>query len=426
MLINNAKLKINKLCCQNNMFPLNPSEFFHILQLIWLSIALTAFLLSLWIIIPAPNLFFIPLSVGIPEISPWLIIIQAISLIIALINFQANLFFKILLFANLTGLVLALMPVIQFPQVSARFQQEVEAKLGQDYLKYIPDARQAQMRPKPLILKDLFLGIPQPEVRIDRAIAFAQLDEVTLTLNVYKPLSVGKHPTIVVIYGGAWQNGTPEKNENFSLYMASQNYTVIAIDYRHAPKYRFPTQLNDVQLALQYIKDNALELEVDLDKMVIMGRSAGGQLAALTGYDNDIIAFKAVVDYYGPINLTHAYRNLPIPDPIDTRTILEEYLGDNPDKLPELYKQASPINYVQPNLPPTLLIYAHRDHIVQPTAGAKMAHKLTQAGNCAIFLEIDWADHAFDTVFFGLSNQLALYYTERFLASVLETVRKVL
>ena len=134
--------------------------------------------------------------------------------------------------------------------------------------------------------------------------------------------------------------------------------------------------------------------------MAIMGRSAGGQLAVLSGYENEFITFKAVVDYYGSINLTHGYYNPPFPDPINTRAVLENFLGGNPDQLPNLYKQASPINYVKPNLPPTLLIYAHRDHIVQSTAGKKMAQKLLKSGNCAIFLEIDWADCMLLIVFF--------------------------
>ena len=397
----------------------NFAELLTIFKIIYLFIVCLAFFLSLWVIIPAPNLFFIRLSVGIPELSPWLIVIHLLSFAFGLAYFQTNLWFQLSILANLIGLGLSLLPLIHFSRVNLHWQQEIKAKLGRDYLQNIPESIKTKMRSKPLIIKDLFTGIPQPQVRIERGISFAQLDKISLKLNVYKPFFVGKYPCIIVIYGGAWQNGSPHENEPFSLYMANQGYTVIAIDYRHAPQYRFPTQLNDVHLALQYIKDHAVDLEIDLHRMAIMGRSAGGQLALLSGYQNDVIKFKAVVDYYSPINLPHAYRYLPFPDPINTRAILESYIGDNPDNLPDLYQQASPINYVKKNLPPTLLIYPQRDHIVQAAAGRKMAQKLTDSGNCAIFLEINWADHAFDTVFFGISNQLALYYTERFLASIL-------
>ena len=72
-------------------------------------------------------------------------------------------------------------------------------------------------------------------------------------------------------------------------------------------------------------------------------------------------------------------------------------------------------------MPSSLLIYASRDHIVQAEAGRKMTKKLKEYDNTVVYLEIPWADHAFDAVFFGLSNQISLYYTERFLAHTLKT-----
>jgi acetyl esterase/lipase len=67
-----------------------------------------------------------------------------------------------------------------------------------------------------------------------------------------------------------------------------------------------------------------------------------------------------------------------------------------------------------------LLIYGSRDHIVESKYGRGLAQSLTAQGNQAVFIEIPWADHAFDSVFQGVSNQFALYYTERFLAWALQ------
>ena len=154
--------------------------------------------------------------------------------------------------------------------------------------------------------------------------------------------------------------------------------------------------------------------------MAIMGRSAGGHLASLAAYGQHVIPIRAVVNYYAPVDLTAGYYDRPIPDPINTRTILENFLGDTPQELPELYRQASPIDYIKSNLPPSLLVYAGRDHLVQAKFGRELYDKLKATDNPAILLEIPWAEHAFDAVFFGVSNQLALYYTERFLASILQ------
>ena len=191
------------------MLQLNLFEFLGILKVIWLLVALIAFFLNLWIIVPAPNSLFLYLSVGTPEISLWLIVIQGISLIIGLINFHSNVFSYVIISCNLIGLGLSLLPLVQFAKVNARLKAEMEAQRGKNYLNFIPDSLKAKMRRKPLILTDLFRGIPLETVRIERGISFAQLDGIDLTLNVYKPLSVGKYPSIIVIYGGGWQNGSP-------------------------------------------------------------------------------------------------------------------------------------------------------------------------------------------------------------------------
>jgi acetyl esterase/lipase len=105
-----------------------------------------------------------------------------------------------------------------------------------------------------------------------------------------------------------------------------------------------------------------------------------------------------------------------VPDPINTRAVLEAFLGGNPEQVPQLYRDASPVNYIASNLPPSLLVYPMRDHIVLPKFGRQLYQKLKGAGNQVVLCEIPWAEHAFDAVFQGVSNQLALYYTERFLA----------
>jgi acetyl esterase/lipase len=72
-------------------------------------------------------------------------------------------------------------------------------------------------------------------------------------------------------------------------------------------------------------------------------------------------------------------------------------------------------------LPPSLLIYGGRDHVVQSKYGRALGLALREQGNQAVFIEIPWADHVFDAVFGGISNQLALYYTERFLGWALRS-----
>ena len=400
------------------MSQLNLLEIFRFLWVVPLLLGMLGFFLSLWIIIPAPTFSLLPLGVGAPEVSPWLIAINGSALVLTFFVHKSWLS-SLILICSLLGLLLSVLPLSQLSTTNSQWATEMETGLGTDYLQHVPQNLQAQMRPQPFILADVFRGIRQKEVRIQRGIIFASPDGVDLKLNIYRPLRIGKYPALMILYGGAWREGSPDDYETFSSYMAAQGYSVIALDYRHAPKYKFPAQLEDVQAALQYIQEHAANLEVDTERMAVMGRSAGGHLATLAAYQQDTSPWRAVISYYGPTDLTAGYHDPPFPNPIDIHTVLHNFLGGTPDELSEVYKQASPSSYVRPTLPPSLLIYGGRDHLVQAKFGRQLYSQLRATGNRAVWLEIPWAEHAFDAVFPGLSNQLALYYTERFIASML-------
>ncbi len=382
---------------------------------------LVGLFLSIWIVLPAPIFSLLPLSVGAPEISPGLIIFNVSIpilywVILRLGDYhQPRLLFISLCLSGLAA-ILSASPLIQCSSAQQQDQRSIVASLGQDYLKDLPPSLTDKMRSQPLIISDIWGGIPSPKVREDRDILFANPDGVSLTLNIYRPAQVGNYPAIVSIYGGAWQRGNPDSDDTFNRYIAAQGYVVWAISYRHAPTYHFPIQIEDVRQALTYIQNHAAKTETNLDRVAIIGRSAGAQLAMLAAYQDPPFPIRAVVNYYGPVNLTAGYDDVPTPDPIESRATLRAFLGGTPQTVPELYRQASPINAVKSALPASLLIYGGKDHIVESKYGSYLAQQLRSAGNQAVFIEIPWADHAFDAVFSGMSNQLALYYTERFLA----------
>jgi acetyl esterase/lipase len=392
---------------------------------------LTGLFFSLWIILPAPIFSLLPLSVSAPEISPGILLFNVlvmlgISIIFWLRAVRSPRSLVVLLCLSGLAVGLSASPLLQFSATQQQAQTAIATSLGQNYLRDIPPATIAKMRSQPLIISDIWNGISSPQASSDappdtlgvrkRSISFANPDGVKLSMNIYQPLQVGKYPALISIYGGAWQRGSPDSDETFNRYIAAQGYVVWAIDYRHAPAYHFPVQIEDVRLALTFIKQHAVEYETDLDRVALIGRSAGAQLAMLAAYRDPPFPIRAVIDYYGPVNLTTGYANVPTPDPIASRATLRDFLGGTPQTVPELYRQASPINAVKPDLPPSLLIYGGKDHIVEAKYGRYLAQQLRSHGNRAVFIEIPWADHAFDAVFAGMSNQLALYYTERFLA----------
>ena len=371
--------------------------------------------LAVWIVVPAPTFSLLPLGVGAPEVSPWLLVLNTIAALVALKSGKVSVLSHLALTGSIAALILSSSPIVQLQGAVGTAETAMVQALGLDYGAKLPP----NSRPSPFVPLDAFRGIPNPTaqaVRYSVNIPFAKPDGVELKLDVYRPPQPGKYPAIVMIYGGAWREGNPRLNVEFNRYMAARGYVIWAISYRHAPQYRFPAQLEDVQSALAFVRQHAAEYETDPDRLSLMGRSAGAHLAMLGAYKPGALPVRAVVNYYGPVDLTAGYYDLPQPDPIDSRTVLRTLLGGTPEEFPDLYRAASPINDVTRSLPPTLLIYGGRDHLVQAKFGRQMGDRLRSTGTTAAFLEIPWAEHAFDAVFPGVSNQVALYYTERFLA----------
>jgi len=166
--------------------------------------------LSLWVIVPAPKFWMLPLAVAAPEASPWLLGVNAIALILAILNLQQGGLDNFAVIGSLMGLILSLLPLIQFPGANTRIAAQMQQVLGVDDLATIPQDAPTPMRPQPFSLADAFRGIAIAEVRIDRGIIFSQPDGVNLKLNGYRPLTVGNYPAIITIYGGgvaSWNSG---------------------------------------------------------------------------------------------------------------------------------------------------------------------------------------------------------------------------
>jgi len=118
--------------------------------------------LSLWVIVPEATLSLFPLAVGAPEISPWLVGINAITRMLTIFRRQQGWLYNTSLVCSVLALILSLIPLLQFPAANTRIAAEVQAVLGADYLAAVPKIEQAQLRPQPFILADAFPGIPRP------------------------------------------------------------------------------------------------------------------------------------------------------------------------------------------------------------------------------------------------------------------------
>lgn len=125
-------------------------------------------------------------------------------------------------------------------------------------------------------------GLPPEELEEVRDID-CPVQGGTITLRLYRPRrSHAPGPAMVFIHGGGWVIGDLESHDRICRYLAKRSgMALIAVDYRLAPEHRFPVPLEDCQEALAFIRDNALALGVEPHKIVVVGDSAGANLATV-------------------------------------------------------------------------------------------------------------------------------------------------
>ncbi|HEY9907627.1 MAG TPA: hypothetical protein V6D18_08455, partial [Thermosynechococcaceae cyanobacterium] len=181
--------------------------------------------LSVWIVVPAPNFSLLPFGVATPELSPWLLGLNAIAAIVAFKSLKLGWLGYGALASSVVALTLSSLPLMQLSKAVQNAEAAMVQALGQDYAAKLPD----NSRPQPFVLLDAFRGLPTPEVRYTPDIPFARPDGVELKLDVYRPPQPGRYPAIVMIYGGAWREGNPRLNADFNRYMAARGYVVWAI-----------------------------------------------------------------------------------------------------------------------------------------------------------------------------------------------------
>ena len=349
-------------------------------------------LLSMMVIIPPFTMALFPLAVGASEMSPFLVLLDLLWCIPAnrLLRGRTRLRWTTIVLLVASACV-AVRPLTQFETVASL----ASAQLG------------TESAPPRFSLLTALRGLPASAEVVERTIPYAAPDGSSLSMRLYALRSKEVRPAVVVIYGGAWRGGDATQSENVSRALATRGFAVAAIDYRHAPRAHFPAQADDVNRSLTLLRDSAAAWGLDPERMAVLGRSSGGHLAELSAYRQPVVPLRAVIAMYAPHDLVEGYRNLPRPDPIGVRGVLKDFIGGTPDDRLDRYRAASPSSYVARGLPPTLLIFGGRDHIVKPEFNREAAAALRMARVPVMSVEVPWAEHGFDMAPAGLGSQLA-------------------
>ncbi len=313
------------------------------------------------------------------------------------------------LLACISG-VLFVSPVIRATRIAKLLPAQCEAAFG--------EAKSSRSRAAPLNVADLFRGVPASEVVVTEHL-YAMAGPKQLELDLYQQKNVlAPQPLIVMIHGGSWNGGNKEQLAKTNRRLAQEGYSVAAINYRHAPKFKSPAAVEDTFRALDFLKADAEKLHLDISRIVLIGRSAGGQIALSAAYADREPGIQGVVAFYAPADLVLGYDVPSRRLVLNSRKVLEDYLGGSPAQNPDGYAAASPTNFVNASTPPTLLIHGGLDPIVWPHQSEALSERLQQAARPYLYVRLPWATHGCDANLSGPSGQLSLYAIDRFLAAV--------
>jgi acetyl esterase/lipase len=319
---------------------------------------------------------------------------------------------------SLTAAVLFLTPVFRALPVAQKLPSEISSAFGDAVPRSAPDS---PFRPQPLSFKSFITGIRSAAVREDSFVYSRSCGG--LALQLYRPAKdSGPSPLVVVVHGGSWRSGHRLELPELSRYLAARGYAVASIDYALAPGTNFPGPVEDVRDALAYLRRNAAELGVSTGPAVLLGRSAGGQIALAAAHaDEPIPGVAGVVVFYGPNDLYLAWAEPG--EILDSRHLLGLYLGGSPAQFPERYDAASPLLRAGARTPPVLMIHGGRDELVWPVHQMRLSAKLKDAGVPHYHLSLPWATHGCDYFPSGPCGQLSTYAVEKYLAAVLKEER---
>lgn len=260
---------------------------------------------------------------------------------------------------------------------------------------------------------------PRPAVPAQTE-AYAQVDGRDLTLDFYRAARPEPAPCLIVVHGGGWDSGDSSQLAAWNSRWAARGYAVAAVNYRLAPRYTWPAPGDDVRAAIAWLKQHAARLGVDPRRLILLGRSAGGQIVGAVGYGARDPGIVGVVSLYAPQDMPFAWSVSREDDTLNSVALMRQYFGGAPDTPARraLYESASAQLMVDARTPPTLLIHGEPDTLVWHRHSRRLAARLQEAGVRHYLLELPWATHGFDHNPDGPGGQLADYAIARFLAAV--------
>lgn len=256
-------------------------------------------------------------------------------------------------------------------------------------------------------LEDLINRTPEIPAGIKeiKNVEYKNINGKSLQLDIYIPGNIVKPaPLLVFIHGGGWRGG---KRSDYLVYLvdfAKKGYITATVSYRLLKEAPYPACAEDITDAVRWFYRNSEVYGYDPDRIALIGGSAGAHLALLAAYEwknplvtNDIETIsgashriKAVVDIYGPIDLTTEYAR--------NHSLVTSFLAHSFNEKPELYTEASPIHYLDKGDPATMILHGTSDNLVPIGQSNLLKARLDSLGVPNVYYPVPLWPHAMDIV----------------------------
>lgn len=232
-----------------------------------------------------------------------------------------------------------------------------------------------------------------------RDVTYGYSDGVELKMDIYLPIEAKTKtvPVVLCVHGGAWRAGEkPGLNSPVLSLLIERGYAVASINYRLAPEFRFPAQIEDCKCAVRFLRAHSAQLHIDRNRIGAFGESAGGHLVALLGLTDETAGFEgnggwqkessrvqAVADLFGPSDLNTSHWDFK--DHSEYIWTAKNVFGATRDDDPVLAR-ASPVNYISKDAPPFFILHGNLDNVVPISQSIELYDKLKTAGDSVTLL----------------------------------------
>jgi acetyl esterase/lipase len=216
-------------------------------------------------------------------------------------------------------------------------------------------------------------------------------------------------PVLLWLHGGGWKEGS--HRENYLSSLATNGYFTASIEYRLSGEAKWPAQIEDVKLAVRWLRAHARSFHINPERIGVVGISSGGHLAACLGMMDASAGFdaaggytqfssrvQAVVDLCGPVIFVRPVHLSGART--EDAPVLVKLFGGTYRERTAAWHSASPIPHASPDDPPFLIIHGEADKLVSIADSEALVAALQRAGVPVEFIRVKNGGHDLEPAWF--------------------------